>query len=93
MLTVESENHISELEEQIRRDITAEIYRAAKVPDINWLKKALVPLVAAPVNRFSRLISEFDASVMNHSFVNASRLILKKRDSTDYQAKIISGKV
>ena len=78
MLTVESENHISELEEQIRRDITAEIYRAAKVPDINWLKKALVPLVAAPVNRFSRLISEFDASVMNHGFVNASQLILKK---------------
>jgi len=78
MLTVESEKYNSELEDQIRRDITVEIYHAAKVPDIKWLRNALAPMVTAPVNRFSRLIAEFDASVMNHGFVNASRLILKK---------------
>lgn len=78
MSSIESESHYSDLAEQIRRDITAEIFRAAKVPDIKWLRKAISPMVSAPVSRFSKLTAEFDTSVMENGFVIASRQILQK---------------
>lgn len=78
MSSIESESHYSDLAEQIRRDITAEIFRAAKVPDIKWLRKLISPLVNTPVSRFSNLIAEFDTSVMKNGFINASSQILKK---------------
>ena len=78
MSSIESESYFTDLVEQIRRDITAEIFRAAKVPDIKWLRKAISPMVSAPASRFSKLIAEFDTSVMENGFVIASRQILQK---------------
>ena len=78
MSSIESESHYTNLVEKIRRDITAEIFRAAKVPDIKWLRKAISPMVSAPTSRFSRLIANFDTSVMGNGFVIASRQILQK---------------
>jgi len=72
------ENKSTYLEEQIRRDISLEIFRAAKVPDIRWLRKAVSYIVRRPVNRFSGLIVEFDTSIRDNGYVYASTQILKK---------------
>jgi hypothetical protein len=72
------ENENVDLEEQIRRDISLEIYRAAKIPNIRWLRSLISPLVRNPVNHFSKLIVEFDTSIRDHGYVYASTQILKK---------------
>ena len=76
MIQVDKNNQI--LEEQIRQDITFEIFRAAKVPSIGWLRNLISPLVRNPVNHFSKLIVEFDISIRDYGYVYASTQILKK---------------
>jgi hypothetical protein len=72
------ENENKSLEEQIRRDITSEIFRAAKIPNIKWLRNAVSPFIHTPVSRFSKLIVEFDTSIKEKGYVYASTQILKK---------------
>jgi len=72
------EDQTISLEEQVRRDITLEIFRAAKIPDISRLRNAVGQIVRGPVNRFSGLIAEFDTSIRDYGFVYASGQILKK---------------
>ena len=72
------ENDNFSLEEQIRRDISLEIFRAAKVPNIGWVRNLISPLVRNPVNHFSKLIVEFDTSIRDYGYVYASTQILKK---------------
>ena len=72
------ENNNIYIEDQVRRDISLEIFRAAKVPDIKWLRKAVTRIVRGPVNRFSGLIAEFDTSIKENGYVFASTQILKK---------------
>jgi hypothetical protein len=67
-----------ELAEQIQRDITTEIFRAAKIPDIVLLRRIANPLIRSPVNRFSHLIAEFDQSIQEYGFVFASTQLLQK---------------
>jgi hypothetical protein len=78
MSTIEPVPHAPDMEEQIRRDITFEIFRAAKIPDIKWLRKAISSMVNSPVSRFSKIIAEFDSSVRDNGFVFASGQILQK---------------
>ena len=72
------ENETVDLEDQIRRDISLEIFRAAKIPDIHWLRKVVSRIVRNPVNHFSKLIVEFDTSIRDNGYVYASTQILKK---------------
>ena len=72
------DNQNIDLEGQIRRDISLEIFRAAKVPNIRWLRNLINPLVRNPVNHFSKLIVEFDTSIRDYGYVYASNQILKK---------------
>ena len=74
----QTQNDFESLEEQIRRDITFEIFRAAKVPNIKWLRNIISPIFRAPVNRFSKLIAGFDASVKERGFAYAARQLLKE---------------
>ncbi len=67
-----------EHEEQIRRDISLEIFRAAKVPDIHWMRRVVSQIVHKPVEHFSELIVEFDTSIRDYGYVFASNQILKK---------------
>ena len=76
MIQVDKNNQI--LEEQVRQDITFEIFRAAKVLNIRWLRNLISPLVRNPVNHFSKLIVEFDTSIRDNGYVYASTQILKK---------------
>jgi hypothetical protein len=78
MQPILTNNYHQSLEEQIRRDITFEIFRAAKVPDIKWLRNVISPMVQTPVNRFSKLIAGFDASVKENGFAFASSQLLKE---------------
>jgi hypothetical protein len=78
MSTIEPVPHAPDMEEQISRDITFEIFRAAKIPDIKWLRKAISSMVNSPVSRFSKIIAEFDSSVRDNGFVFASGQILQK---------------
>ena len=78
MSQIQPENNNQSLEEQIRRDITFEIFRAAKIPDIKWLRNTISPIVREPVNNFSKLIVEFDTSIKENGFVHASNQLLKK---------------
>lgn len=78
MSQIQPENYVQNLEEQIRRDITFEIFRAAKIPHIKWLRKAISPIVRKPVERFAKLIVEFDTSIKENGYVFASNQILKK---------------
>jgi len=77
MSQIQPKNNSQSLEEQIRQDITFEIFRAAKVPDIKWLRNTISPIVRKPVNNFSKLIVEFDASIKEIGFVHASNQLLK----------------
>ncbi len=70
------ENNPQPLEDQIRRDITLEVFRAAKVPEVNWLRKAVSRIVQKPVNHFSKLIVDFDTSIQKNGFVYAANEIL-----------------
>ncbi len=72
------ENHNSGIEDQVRRDISLEIFRAAKIPEIQWMRKVVGSIVRGPVDHFSGLIAEFDASVRDHGYVSASNQILEK---------------
>jgi len=78
MLQNHFNNENIELEEQIQRDITLEIFRAAKVPDIRWVRNLVTRMVRNPVNHFSELIVEFDTSIRDNGYVYASTQILKK---------------
>ena len=77
-----SQNHLDNenenLEEQIRRDISVEIFRAAKVPEIKLMRNVVSRMVRGPVNHFSKLIVEFDISIRDRGYVYASTQILKK---------------
>ena len=70
------ENNPQPLEDQIRRDITLEVFRAAKVPEVKWLRKAVSRIVQKPVNHFSKLIVDFDTSIQKNGFVYAANEIL-----------------
>ncbi len=78
MLSNELEQHNQVLEDQVREDITFEIYRAAKIPDIKWMRKLISHLVRKPVNRSTKLIVDFDTSVNENGFVFTSDQILNK---------------
>jgi hypothetical protein len=67
-----------ELVEQIRQDITTEIFRAAKIPDIGLIRSLASPLSRSSVNRFAHLIADFDESTKEYGFVFASTQLLKK---------------
>lgn len=72
----QSENNPQLLEDLIRRDITLEVFRAAKVPEVKWLRKAVSRFVQKPVNHFSKLIVDFDTSIQKNGFVYAANEIL-----------------
>jgi hypothetical protein len=78
MNSCQTANNNLELFEQIRQDITTEIFRAAKIPDIGLFRKLINPLVNSPVIRFSRLIADFDSSVKDFGFVYSSTQLLQK---------------
>ena len=45
---------------QLQKDITGEIYKAVKCPDIKILKESIRILVNKPTRRFSEIMADFD---------------------------------
>ena len=78
MLTKETPSTDLLLKEQVQRDISLEVFRAAKIPDILWLRKLISRLVRKPINRFSELIVEFDSMIKERGYPFAAYQILKK---------------
>ena len=65
------------LANQIQEDISEEIFKAAKIPEIKLLRRAIQPFIKLPVRRFSEFIARIDALIEKFGFVYASRIALK----------------
>jgi len=65
-----------DLVDQLQHDILQEIYKAAKFPKFEWLRKAAKPLFLKATRRFSELIAEIDRLVDEKGFVTAAHVAL-----------------
>ena len=58
---------------QIYEDIFIEIFKAAKVPDIQLLRKFIAKSLSSPVRRFSEFIAQVDADIGSGGFPFAAQ--------------------
>jgi len=66
------------LAQQLQRDITGEIYKAVKCPDIKILKDFIRLSVSLPTRRFSEIMADFDRVIEESGVRQASKHLLKK---------------
>ena len=66
------------LARQLQRDITGEIYKAVKCPDLKILKESIRFLVDLPTRRFSEIMADFDRVIEENGVRQASKHLLTK---------------
>lgn len=73
-----------DLVSQIQKDISEEIYKAAKIPRSILMRNVLKPLLNKPVQRFSEFIANVDGLIKDKGFVFAAQqAILKLSDEVE----------
>ena len=67
-----------EVASQVYTDITKEIYKAGKIPDIAILRRMIQGVLKKPVTNFSHFIARLDALIRDFGFPDAAELAIKE---------------
>ena len=66
------------LSRQLQRDITGEIYKAIRCPEVKIIREAIRSLVNSPTRRFAEVMADFDRVIKEKGLRQACVHLLKK---------------